>query len=459
MPHSTKLLERLACPRCDSALNDALACPACQVEFPVRDGVPWLVADPKATRLEWKNRWQMALRDLEQRQQAVREALKTSTTEASEVRLNVLAEGYAAQHRALKLLLADLGLAGNTDLTTYLALKTRLPTQMGLMAYEANVFRDWVWGAAENAAALAALGAVLDPGKRVSSALVLGAGAGRLAYDLHQSQLEGGLLQPGGLTVALELNPYLTTLARQLADGKAIELVEFPLAPDSGAHAALKRTLKAPASAVEGFEVVLADVTRPPFRKASFELVVTPWLLDVVDADTADLLAVVNALLESGGTWIFQGSLAFQRRDPGQNINLDELIELARRNGFEVGHIEESEQPYLDCPESRHGRRERIVTFAAKKTSEAASAPRQQALPDWLAKGRGPVPALPSFQNQAMATRIHAFIMSLIDGKRSLKDMAEVMEAQQLMPKDEAEAAIRGFLIKMFDEAGSDGGL
>jgi hypothetical protein len=84
---------------------------------------------------------------------------------------------------------------------------------------------------------------------------------------------------------------------------------------------------------------------------------------------------------------------------------------------------------------------------------------RQQNLPDWLAKGRGPVPALPSFQNQAMATRIHAFIMSLIDGQRSLKDMAAVMEAQQLMPKEEAEAAIRGFLIKMFDEARSDRGL
>jgi hypothetical protein len=81
-----------------------------------------------------------------------------------------------------------------------------------------------------------------------------------------------------------------------------------------------------------------------------------------------------------------------------------------------------------------------------------------QNLPDWIATGKDPIPLLPAFQNQAMATRVHAFIMSLIDGNRTLEDMAAVMEAQQLMPSGEAEVAIRGFLIKMFDEASAAGG-
>ncbi len=452
MPHTPaqELLERLACPRCEQALGD-LNCPSCQVDFPVQEGVPWLVADTKAIRLQWKNRWQMALRDLEQRQQSARDALKRSESQAAATRLATLADGFAAQHRALKLLLADLGLAGSTDLTTYLALKTRLPSQMGLMAYEANVFRDWVWGHAENEASLSAIRSVL-PTDRHDACLVLGAGAGRLAYDLHDA------LSPA-LTTAVELNPYLTTLTRKLADGEVVSLVEFPLAPDSGAHSAIHRTLEAPAPARAGFEVVLADVMRPPFQAGSFDLVVTPWLLDVIAGDTAALLALVNRMLNPGGHWVFHGSLAFQRPDPASNINLDELRELAGACGFEVGPTDESVQPYLDCPESRHGRRESILTFSARKVAEAPPGPRPQNLPDWLAKGRGPVPALPSFQNQAMATRIHAFIMSLIDGKRSLKDMAAMMETQQLMPKDEAEEAIRGFLIKMFDEAGSDRGL
>jgi hypothetical protein len=63
------------------------------------------------------------------------------------------------------------------------------------------------------------------------------------------------------------------------------------------------------------------------------------------------------------------------------------------------------------------------------------------------------VPDLPAFRTQAMTTRVHAFIMSLIDGRRSLKDMARGMEDQGLMPRREAEPALRGFLIKMRDEA------
>ncbi len=54
---------------------------------------------------------------------------------------------------------------------------------------------------------------------------------------------------------------------------------------------------------------------------------------------------------------------------------------------------------------------------------------------------------------QATTTQIYAFIMSMIDGRRSLRDMAAVMEERRLMPKAEAEAALRAFLIKMYDES------
>jgi hypothetical protein len=43
--------------------------------------------------------------------------------------------------------------------------------------------------------------------------------------------------------------------------------------------------------------------------------------------------------------------------------------------------------------------------------------------------------------------------MSLIDGKRSLKDMAVLLEKQRLMTREEGESAIRSFLTKMYDDA------
>jgi len=60
---------------------------------------------------------------------------------------------------------------------------------------------------------------------------------------------------------------------------------------------------------------------------------------------------------------------------------------------------------------------------------------------------------LESFQMQAISTRIHAFIMSLIDGQRSLSDMADHFAEQKLMTRDEAEPAIRSFLIKMYEDS------
>ena len=94
-----------------------------------------------------------------------------------------------------------------------------------------------------------------------------------------------------------------------------------------------------------------------------------------------------------------------------------------------------------------------MLSFSAAKVKQAKRAPRYEALPDWLVRGKAPVPALETFRVQAAATRIHAFIMSLIDGHRSIKDMAALFAEQKLMPSEEAEAAIRQFLIKMHEDS------
>ena len=104
-------------------------------------------------------------------------------------------------------------------------------------------------------------------------------------------------------------------------------------------------------------------------------------------------------------------------------------------------------------PASRHGRRELVVTIAARKTGKAARLPRYEALPDWLVKGETPVPLNDAIRMQTMSTRIHAFVMSLIDGRRSIQDMAQLMAEQQLMTREEAIPTIRAFLTRMYDDS------
>jgi len=68
-------------------------------------------------------------------------------------------------------------------------------------------------------------------------------------------------------------------------------------------------------------------------------------------------------------------------------------------------------------------------------------------------RGTDPVPLNEAFRNQATATRVHAALMSLIDGRRSINDMVRLVVEQRLMTAAEAEPALRSFFIKMHEEA------
>lgn len=449
--HGTKIgfTSLLACPRCDKPLAD-LSCIACQVDFPVRDGVPWLFAEPDAAMTEWHNRWQLALANLNQDKKRVRAAIGKNSDPQTLVRLELLQRGYVEQKKCLTRLLEPLGLHAQADLETHLALKTRPPTQQGLFTYVANLHRDWCWGEEENQFGFAAIKAALQ-GIEPDKILVLGAGAARLAYDLHQS-LESAI------TVALDFNPLLVYAATNIINGNPVTLWEFPLAPKRSEDVAIQRILSAPDPVREGFYYVLGDALRAPFKPGQFDAVITPWFIDVVEEAPAKMIPRINLLLDHGGVWINYGSLAFDQANPANRLSLPEFISLSTHCGFTDIEAVEATVPYMNCPDSRHGRLEDVVTIRAVKQTDASQPERHQALPDWIVNGKRPVPLTQSFQSQATITRIHAYIMSLIDGKRTLEDMAGMLEQQKLMQKAAATSAIRGFLITMFEEQGSGRG-
>jgi hypothetical protein len=407
--------------------------------------IPWLFAEPNAALGEWRGRLHFSLQRLERERLEVEGALASSTLRpATRARLEALERATRDHGARLRALLAPLNLEQpSASYETYLALRTRLPADQGLTTYYANIHRDWCWGDAENDASFDALAPALHAAPP-SRALVLGAGAGRLAYDLH-------VRTEAALTVALDFNPLLAIVAAAVSSGSGIELYEFPLAPRG--EPALLRRLAAPAPVRPGLVQVLADAHRTPFRSGAFDTVVTPWLVDILPERFDVLCARVNALLGDGGRWLNFGSLSFHDPDPAARYGLDECRAALDENGFGDVVTEERELPYMSSPASRHARRERIVRWSARKVRDVKKVPRFKDLPEWLVRGTDPVPSIDSFRSQAAATRIHAFLMSLIDGRRSLKDIAKLVVEQRLMNAAEAEPAIRSFLIKMHDDA------
>jgi hypothetical protein len=458
MAEPSPILDLLACPRCDRTPLTQGAhgyrCDGCRIDFPDVNGIPFLFAEPNAALGEWRQRTHMALRRLEQDQARIATARTRQGLGAlADERLARLESAYAENAAELSDLLQPLQLTPlSARLETYLALRTRLPADHGLNTYYPNIHRDWCWGEEENQASAEMLLATLpddyDPGR----VLVLGAGAGRLAYDFH--------MQTGAqVTLALDFNPLLLLVAQRVCTGESVELHEFPIAPRRMADEAIKRTLVAPAPVREGFHLILGDALRAPLAGGAFDTVVTPWLIDILPLDFQLLAKRINGLLTQGGRWINFGSLAFRHSDPALCYSYEEVLALVEESGFRKPQTIEATMPYMCSPASRHGRREHVMAFSARRERSVGRQARYQALPDWIVTGKDPVPLSESFQTQAMSTRIYGFVMSMIDGKRTLKDMAALMEQQKLMPVAEAEAAIRSFLIKMYDESREPPGL
>ena len=417
------------------------------MEFPELGGVRCLFADPETTLGEWRSRLHFVVRKLE-REAAQLDADMTSTElmALTRKRLGHLKAANEDHARRLQALLAPLDLERlEADYETYLALRTRLPSDQGLTTYYNNIHRDWAWGNEENEASFDIIkNALADDAPGVT--LILGAGAGRLAYDLH-------MRTPSDATIMLDFNPLLLLLARRIMRGETVELYEFPIAPKTMHEQSVLRTLAAEEPARGGLHFVLADAHRPPFAKGSFDTIVTPWLIDILPERFETLCTRVNALLSERGRWINFGSLSFHGPDPALNYCVDECLQAVIDAGFDSPKLTETTIPYMCSPASRHGRREQVLSWVASKKCNVRKVPRHEALPEWLVRGKDPVPLLGSFKMQAMSTRIYGFIMSLIDGRRSLSDMADIVAEKKLMTRAEAEPAIRSFLIKMYEDS------
>lgn len=457
MPDPTPLIDLLACPRCDKTPlernESTLSCKACKVDFPAVDGIPWMFAEPQASLGEWRNRLQLAIQKLAHESAGLDAELTNEELHSlTRRRVDRYKKAVDYHRRALQKLLQPIdvqSMQGNYE--SYLALRTRLPADQGLHTYYANVHRDWAWGDEENLASLKQIESVLHENAELGNVLVLGAGAGRLAYDIH-------MRFETKATVALDFNPLLMLVLKKVVAGEKLKLYEFPLAPKTLEDDAVLRTLAAPDVVSDGFHMVLGDALRPPFAAGAFDTVVTPWLIDIITEDLSEMSARINGLLGSEGRWVNFGSLAFASAERARRYSPEETKAIVAEQGFSDPYVAEATIPYMCSPASRHGRREKVFTFSAYKERGVDRPARHKALPDWLVTGKDPVPQSPSFRTQAMTTQIYSFMMSLIDGKRSIQDMALVLEKQKLMTREEAEPAIRSFLTKMYDDSQAQSG-
>ncbi len=322
-------------------------------------------------------------------------------------------ERNAAEVRAL---FERVGIVPSTDAANVEQRTQAASGRLPLTHHYELLLRDWAWGDAcpENAEARDHV-ADLAGAERWGRTLMLGAGAGRLTYDLHEGV-------DTTHTLAVDLDPLLSIAASRILGGESLPLVEFPFAPDGQAW--IDRELRRPDGCVRpGLDWIVADALDPPLHDGTWDTVVTAWFIDVCDRDVRDVVALVRRLLAPGGRWINMGPLLYPAsRPPAQRYPPDEVLELVGLGGFAVVRSQLREVRYLRSPASGHARLESVLSFVAQKAAWGES--EEVGPPTWAVMRHRPIPAVEALSTgHPLLDRVAA----LIDGRRSIDDVAQAL--------------------------------
>lgn len=418
-------------------------------------GIPWLYRDPEAQLWQWRQGLSLHLQQLQAHEQQLQAALEAEgLSRLARKRLKHLKEGRIRERRSLEQLLKPLGQSALEQIDELRVFSEKIPVVQSLTGYFANVHRDWSWETEpqrnENELSVTSIrGSLARAGVRsLGNMAVLGAGACRLAVDLHLSYA-------GTSTVACDINPLLFMVARKILSGESLALNERPLAPRTWKEVVVERELRLPCELPVGFSssfsLVHCDALQPALAPGCFDTVLTPWFIDIVQERPAVVFDRINAYLRPGGTWINFGTLVFHSPEWADQLSPEETRDQAEASGFTILDWSDTEIPYMASPSSRHARRETVTCFVARKDAERAMPAPFQHLPEWTREHDQPVPISPAMVSFFNKNRLSAQIASLIDGTRSVNAIAAMMARQYGMSMEEARVAFLKIAVTVYE--------
>ncbi len=442
----TFLLETTQCPRCQSDLTSKsgqLNCGKCHIRFNEVDGIPWLFAYPEAVLSDWRTRAHFQLQTMLDEVAQMESAAGKAQSQIARERLTNLAVGIKANLRVLSDILKPLATQGKVSVNLLQAVKSQLPLNQKLMGYYANIHRDWCWGEREHKATKDLVDRLMGSKANLGKVLVLGAGAGRFAYEIAQQGAE--------LVVALDINPLLAMFGRRMTTGQAIDFFEFPVAPIGVKQVAVAGKCQAPAGPVKNVFWLMADGMNPPFRAKTFDTIITPWFIDVIPQDLNLMTDQINRLLKVDGQWLNFGPFGFHGNAIGCQYSSEEVLETVNRHGFKVTSSELTDLPYLQSPNSGQRREEKVLGFVAEKTADQPEPKPFRHYPEWLELPSLPVPKEQRLHNYAFATEVQFQALSLIDGSKSMDEIAKAFAVQHGLSSEDALGAVVTLFRQLWD--------
>lgn len=323
-----------------------------------------------------------------------------------------------------------------------------------LSEYYCHIVRDWAWQEDVSGSYLDQLRTLLkvwpkNYGKRV---LVLGPGAGRVAWELH---CELGDVE----TTTLELNPALQLISNKLINGQALPLFpESSVSPQLSVAESfecweLQAVQQADQRLLDSFHQLVGDFWQLEFVEGSFDCIITSWFLDAHGRDNRDYLEKISRWLKPGGYWINTGPLLYPQPLPPElkysHQELTSLFSLARFNS-QAESVDV--KAHLPSPLSVKKQFEEIWTFCMQFEPQVRSSLSTTDLPDWLVLHY--LPILKSEICLSADDPVVNAVYDLIDDRRSINDISAIL-AQNLPPDTDAKGALLAFISELLPQPGT----
>ena len=443
-------LEDLSCPRCAAYLaqprEGELRCTGCDCAYPIYAGIPWLFRDLESSRAQWANKQQLLAATLGGRIQQLEAALEAADLmRTTRLRLERTLEGVREQRAQIFGLLEPFALAEETPDPALP--RDRIPSKQHYGSYFDTVFRDWVWGGSEIERTMRLLCSQLDFERAEQRVLILGGGAGRLSHELGQSLPRCSITQ-------LDVNPLLTRIGALLADGERVELTETPSFPAGLENVAVRHVLGESGRKSE-VRFLIGDAFTAPFRPESFDVLVTPWFIDIVPEDFRNLARRLNPLLARGGSWVSLGPLSFESHPISAQYTEEEVLEALGEAEFTVCDSRREQVSYLHSPHGTQRRDEEIFLFRAEKQGAVEAPGDFSFYPEWMRDPSLSVPRLPHWQRMQHERIFDAEILSLIDGQTSIQDIVKRLARKYSLASDRCATAVNRFFSTLFERDGN----
>ena len=111
--------------------------------------------------------------------------------------------------------------------------------------------------------------------------------------------------------------------------------------------------------------------------------------------------------------------------------------------------------PYLQSPNSSHGRVESVFNYCVTKTKDVVTPPKFEYLPAWIKDTNKSIPRYNSQEIESSKHLLQAQVLGAIDGARSIDEIGNLLAKQYNLSVVEAIHAVKRIMIEFYEDNSS----